>query len=101
MRGSAFGSIPGYTAPGNETTGMIAADAFPPRFVVGGDADVGEDGVAIQRAHDVGIGFHPRTGSDTEETGFGIDGVKIAVRANVHPGDVIADGPDFVALAFK
>jgi len=80
---------------------MVAADAFPPGLIVGSDADVGEDGVAIERAHHVGIGLAAGAGSDTEEAGFGIDGVEIAVGAEVHPGDVVADGPNLVALRFE
>ena len=39
-----------------------------------------------------------RAGRHAEEAGLGVDGPQPAVGADVHPGDVVAHGPDAVAL---
>ena len=36
-------------------------------------------------------------GGDAEEAGLGVDGVEAAVVAELHPGDVVADGLDLPA----
>ena len=36
-------------------------------------------------------------GGDAEESRFGVDGVEAAVGAELHPGDVVADGLDLPA----
>ena len=65
-------------------------------------ADIGEDRVAVDaRVITLGLVLHAGAGSDAEESRFGIDGAQIAVRADVHPGDVVANGPDAVALVFE
>ena len=47
--------------------------------------------------HRVGIGFVVRPRRHAEVTGLRIDRVEPAVRAGLHPGNVVADGGDFPA----
>src|SRR5579862_5226513 len=53
------------------------------------------------RFDDVRIAFAGSAGSDAEEAVFRIDGAESAVGSNVNPGDVVANGPDAVALVFE
>src|SRR5580693_583669 len=101
MSGGAFGRIPFFTAQGNGAARMLAPDPFPPRFSVWRDADIREDRVSIYRVHHLRVGFDTCPGCDTKEAGFGVYGVEIAVGSDVHPRDVVADGPDFVSLIFE
>ena len=78
--------------------GRLVGHAFPPDVAVGGERDVGEDGVAGERGHGVGIGLGVGAGGDAEEAGFGVDGAEPAVGVGLDPGDVVADGPDLPAF---
>ena len=93
--------VPDVAFPGDQAGRRRSADAFPPRLVLGGQAHVGEDGVAMERVHHVGIGVVARAGRDPKKASLGIDGVQVAVGPDFHPGDVVAHGPDAIALAFQ
>src|SRR5262249_11403009 len=54
-----------------------------------------------ERRHHVGIGVYPCSRCDTKKASLGINGVQVSVCADVHPGDIVADGPDFVTLLFE
>ena len=41
------------------------------------------------------------TGSNTEETVFGVDSIKSAIGTYLHPGDIVTNGPNLVALLTK
>ena len=73
--------------------------AFPPGLVVGGDADVGEDGIAVEHRHGIGIGLFAGARRHAEITRLGVDRVQAAVFARAHPADVVADRPDLPAVA--
>jgi hypothetical protein len=98
MRSRTFRGFPEFSLPIDQTLRWLTANALPPRLVVGSHRNVGEDGIAIQRLHDVWIGLPASTRRDAKESRFRIDGVQVAVVANVHPGDIVANGPDSVAL---
>ncbi len=70
-------------------------------FRVGVEGDVGEEGrvegPAPDRLHHIGVGLHRRPRRDAEVAGLGVDGPEPAVRADVEPGDVVAERPDPVA----
>ena len=72
--------------------------AFPPDIAVVGQCDVGEDHVFIQTGHAVGVGVEVGARSDAKVTRFWVDGVKLAVRMWLDPGDVVTDGGDFPAF---
>ena len=74
------------------------AHAFPPDIAVIGKADVGEDGVALQRAHAIGIGRRIGTRCNAEITRFRIDRIQAPVGTRLDPCNIVADGSDFPAL---
>ena len=41
--------------------------------------------------HRIRVGVHRGAGGNTEETGFGVDGVESAIFTKFHPSDVITD----------
>ena len=89
---------PAIALPIEALGGGLVGHAFPPDAAFGRERHVGEDGVAGQRGHGVGIGLVAGAGSDAEESGLGIDGAELAVRVGMNPGDVVADGPHLPAL---
>ena len=80
------------------SAGGLVGHALPPDAAVGGEGDVGEDGVAGERGHGVGVGFGGGAGGDAEEAGFGVDGAELAGGVGLDPGDVVAYGPDLPAF---
>ena len=71
--------------------------AFPPDIAVGTQGAVCENGFLCAGKHRVLVGLHGGSGRDTEESVFRIDRIKSAVFAELHPGDIVADGLDFPA----
>jgi hypothetical protein len=71
--------------------------AFPPHIAIIGERHVGENHVLVQAAHAVGVGVHVGAGGHAKVTGFGVDGVHLAVGMGFDPGDVVTDGGDFPA----
>ena len=55
----------------------------------------------MQRAHDIGIRLFVGSGSNAEKSRFGIDRAQSAVGRDMHPGDIVANCPDAVALLFE
>ena len=78
--------------PIDRVRGRVAVFAFPPDVAVIGQRDVGVERVALDRFHRVRIRFVARARHDAEVAVLGIDRVKPAVLADLHPGDVVADG---------
>ena len=72
----------------------IELAAFPPGFVVGGQRDVGEQGVAVDHVEGIAIGGAIGARHDAEIAGFGVDGIQPPIGSGMQPGDVIAHGPD-------
>ncbi len=98
MGGFATGfGIPGAAGPIDEGIRGGAGHFLPPDVIIVGEGAVGEEGVASDGLHGVGVGGVRGTRGDAEEAGFGVDGVKLAIRPEFHPGDVVADGLDFPA----
>ena len=77
---------------------FAAAFLFPPGIVVGGDADVREDRVLADHVVGVAVRLRVRARHDAEVARFGIDRAQLPARIEVHPGDVVAERPDFPAL---
>ena len=78
--------------------------AFPPRLVVVGDGDVGEDRIVFRRRERVRIRRCAGARRDAEVAGFRIDRPQASVGTRRHPADVVADRPDFpagFAIAFR
>ena len=88
---------PGRAVPVGQLRRRLGRHALPPHVALGGQRRVGEDGVAPQRGHRVGVRRVARAGRDAEEAGLGIDRVEPAVLAEAHPGDVVADRLDLPA----
>src|SRR3546814_20262306 len=93
MRGVGLAGVVGFAAPVDGWL-LVVADAFPPRLVVGGDADVGEDRVRLDRRQRVRVRLLRRARGDAEEAGLRVDRVQAAILTRSHPADVVADGPD-------
>ena len=72
--------------------------AFPPYVALGRLGDVGENGVALDRLHTVGIAVDVGAGRNTEITCLRIDRVELSVLVGFDPGDVLAYGFDFPSL---
>ena len=78
--------------------GRFAFAPLPPDRAVLAQHDVGVDRVAADGLHHAGVGLCVRSRGDAEKAGLGIDGPEPPVRVDSHPGDVVADSPDAVAL---
>ena len=72
-------------------------ETFPPRLLVLGQRDIGEDGFAIQHRQGIGIGLGTGAGRDAEEARLWIDRPQASVFAGRHPADVVAHGPHLPA----
>ena len=70
---------PVLALPVDRVRGRRGGHALPPDVAVDEGA-VGEDGVALDRAHGVGVGLVARAGRDAEEAGLGVDRAQLAVR---------------------
>ena len=79
-------------------SGRLAGHALPPDVAVVGLRAVGEDRVALDRVHRVRVRLARRVGRDAEEPVLGVDGVELAVVAELHPRDVVADRLDLPVL---
>ena len=95
--------------PVDELFGRSLGHSLPPDAAVGfavgadGEGDVGEDAVAAQGRHGVGVGALAGAGSDAEESSLGVDATEFAGGIGLglrypDPGDVVADGGDLPAL---
>lgn len=82
---------PGLVLPVGDAGGSFFGHAFPPDVAVFGEGGVGEDGVAPHGVHGVDVCFVAGEWGDAEETGFGVDGVELAVGAELHPADVVTN----------
>src|SRR5512143_752737 len=72
------------------TRGLVC-HAFPPNIPVVGEGAICKNNVFSNCVHRHGIGIVRRPGSYTEETVFGINGMKAAVSPDFHPCDIISD----------
>ncbi len=98
MSGFAAGvGSPGAAQPVDQLSGLLVGHAFPPDVAVERHGAVGENGIVRDAEHGVGVRLHAGAGSHAEESVLGIDGVEAAIGAELHPGDVIADGLDLPA----
>src|SRR5215813_13923369 len=67
-----------------------ARESLPPRLIVGGQRDVGEQGIAADHVVGVAVGFWVGARDDAEIARLGIDRPQPPVDARVQPGNVIA-----------
>ena len=88
---------PGVVAPVGGAGWLVVRHALPPHVAVLGEGGVGEDAVRSQRVHRIGVGVVTGAGGDAEEACFGVDGIELAVVAELHPADVVSDGLGFPA----
>ena len=92
---------PVLAGPVDQVRGGCLGHALPPHVAIVGQRDVGEDGVGTYRRHRVRVGLRIGAGCDTEETCFGVNRSKLAVRPWLDPGDVIANGRHLPALLLE
>ena len=88
MRGGLAGGFadlggPAFAAPVEAFGGRLGGHALPPDAAVGGEGDVGEDGVARESGHGVGVGGGGGAGGDAEEAGLGVDGAELALASGL------------------
>ena len=86
---------PRAAQPVDQLGGLFAGHLLPPYVAVESARAIGEDGIPGRGEHGVGVRPHAGSGSHTEEAALGIDGVKAAIGAELHPGNIVADGFDF------
>ena len=89
---------PVLTLPVDQVGRRFLGHALPPHVAIVGQRDVGEDDVAGERGHAVGVGGFVGARRDAEVTGLRVDGVQAAIRARLDPRDVVTDGGDLPAL---
>ena len=71
---------------------VVGLQPFPPHVAIVGQRHVGEDHVAVQAGHAVGVGLQVGARCHAEVTGLGVDGPQAAVGLRLNPGDVVAHG---------
>ena len=76
----------------------VLVHAFPPDVAVIGQCDIGEDDILVQAGHAVGVGVEVGAGGHAKVTGFGVDGIQLAVTVRFDPSDIVADGGDLPAI---
>ena len=86
---------PAVALPIGAFGGNRAVLALPPHVAVVEGGDVRVDRVVGDGGHRVGIGLGVGAGDDAEISALRVDRPQPAVRAGLHPGDVVADGADF------
>src|ERR1700751_24084 len=101
MGSRAFTRGPFLALPIHKPLRWCAVNPLPPGLTGRRYCRVRKDRVVMYGLNHVGIRFFIRAGSDTEETGIRIDRAQSPMGANMHPGDVVAYGPDAVALVFQ
>ena len=77
--------------PTGETGRLFRGHPLPPDIPFRGEGHVGEDRVLAHAQHGVAIGLHRGAGRHPEKTKFGVDRIKAAVLAELHPGNIVAD----------
>ena len=92
---------PRFALPVQRLGRRLVVMPFPPHRAVFLQHDVGVDRVAGDRLYHARVGLRARPRRHAEETRLGIDRPQLAVGVDLHPGDVVADGPDPVALLFQ
>ena len=94
----AVGAVVGGALPIGHALRRPLGQPLPPGMPLAGQSDVGEDGVPVDGGEHLGIGVGPRAWRHAEDARLGIDRPQPPVVAQVHPGDVLTDRPDLVAL---
>src|SRR5262245_40036962 len=87
---------PWRATPVGELRWYGAIHPLPPGFTMWSDRDIGENRILPNRHHHVGISFRARARSDAEEASLGVDGPQTAVRALLHPGNILPHGPHLI-----
>ena len=92
-------AVPGLALPVESMLRRILIQALPPNgIVIQILHHVGKDGALLGGNQSVGIGLHVSAGGNAEEAVLRVDGPQAAVGALAHPSDIIANGPNLVAL---
>ena len=78
--------------------GRLVGHAFPPHAAFRSESHIGEDGVAGESCHRVGIGFLRRSRGHAKESGFRIDGAQTALGVGLDPGNVVSHRPNLPVL---
>ncbi len=89
---------PHVALPVQALGGRLVGHALPPHAAFRSESHVGEDGVAGERRHRVGIGFLRRSRRHAKESGLRIDGAQTALGVGLDPGDVISHRPNLPVL---
>ncbi len=86
--------------PLGSVLGRILVKAFPPNSVcIIIESNICKNSVLLCGSQSVEVGFSICSGSNAEEAVFGVDSVKSAVLALLHPCDIVADCEYFIALS--
>ena len=86
---------PGIALPVGCARRSGIAHAFPPHIAVGGECCVGEERVAPQCFHCIGIGVVAGSWCNTKEASFWVDGVQATIFTKLHPANVVTNGFSF------
>src|SRR5947199_8460456 len=89
---------PAIPLPIQAVSRRLFRHTLPPTPAIGRERDVGENGIARQRRHRVGIRIPGSSGSYAEEPRLGIDRAQLTVFVRTNPGNVIAHRPNLPAL---
>ena len=95
------GWCPVFALPVDQVVWQLAGvffHTFPPHVPVVGQRDVGVNDVFVQAGHAVGVGVEVGARSDAKVASLWVDGVQLAVRVGLDPGDIVTDGGDFPAF---
>ena len=88
---------PVLALPVDQVSRRRVGHAFPPDIAIVGERDVGEDDVAPERRHAIGVGLLVGARRNAEVARLGIDRHQPPVLARLDPRDVVADGGDLPA----
>ena len=92
---------PLFAAPVGQAVGRGAVDPLPPDIAVVGERHIGEDRVAGDGRHCVGIGLQRGAGDDAEIPRLRVDGAQPALRVRPDPRDVVAHRRRLPALVAR
>jgi len=94
--------IPLVALPVDCVCGRIVVKTFPPNgVIVEVMNNVGKDGFLLGGVESIGVRLEVSTGSNAEETVFGVTSPESAVRSGTEPSDIVAYAPYFISLFLK
>ncbi len=89
---------PVFALPIDRMCWRRAVHAFPPDIAIVGQCGVGNNAVAGDAQHRIGVGRHVGARCHAENTRFGIDRAQAAIWTFLNPSDIVANRGDFPAF---